>query len=404
MVGLTVATFRGVCVVVGIFMSLSLGACSGWLEDQFAVDVAVSENTGGRRITLPGEMPTFDLQRDCIPAHLTRKKDDDKVLECKTPTIRMFDEQGINSLQQSVLRNRFQDYLLWRSEQQCERHKAAIVSTQSAANFGLNTVTTGVAAVAAIVTAPATNILAAIAAFSSGTRSHFNEDVYSKFVGPAVIKRINIDRANKYAEIMGKRGLQVTERAVGTVGPIQTIETTTTTKVEPPTVAGGSSTATVAVAAKATETTTPARGATAPALEKVTSPIATGLPTNVINYAAPRRVVMLQDYTMEEALVDIERYHQLCSFSSGLASLVNPGEKFEDTAKGITQRIDALRDMQTANETQARALITSNGEEPNKETAKRLRETNSDIARQIMILQHRLLTAPMTVDSRPNGG
>lgn len=60
--------------------------------------------------------------------------------------------------------------------------------------------------------------------------------------------------------------------------------------------------------------------------------------------------------------------------------------------------------MQTANETQAKALIASNGEEPNKETAKRLRETNADIARQIMILQHRLLTAPMTVDSKPAGG
>ncbi len=398
-----VTAFRRSFIVVCGFLSLSLGACNGWLEDQFAVDVAVSENTGGRKITLPGEMPTFDLLRDCMPAHLTPKNGDLKTLECKTATIRMFDEQGMNSLQQSVLRNRFQDYLLWRSEQQCERHKAGIVSTQSVANFGLNTVTTGVAAVAAIVTAPATNILAAIAAFSSGTRSHFNEDVYSKFIGPAVIKRINIDRANKYAEIMGKRGLQVTERAVGTVGPTQTIETTTTTKVEPPTTTGGNSTATVAVAAKATETTTPALVAT-PTPQRVASPLATTQPTNVVNYAAPRRVVMLQDYTMEEALVDVERYHQLCSFSSGLASLVNPGEKFEDTAKGITQRIDALRDMQTANETQAKALLTSNGDEPNRETAKRLRETNADIARQIMVLQHRLMTAPMTVDSKSTGG
>jgi len=391
------AGFRRLLGIAGIAALSILSACS-YLEDQFAVDVAFSEDTRGKRVTLPGKMPTFDLRTDCMPAHLEPKSLIDPTLECKVPTMRRFDEQGMNSLQQSVLRNRFQDYLLWRSEQQCERHKAAIVSTQSAVNFSLNTVTTGVAAVAAIVTAPASGILAAIAAVSSGTRSHFNEDVYSKFVAPAVIKRINIDRANKYAEIMGKRGLPVTERAVGTMGPTQTMETTRVSVVVTPT-APPTTTATT----QQTQTNTPPPAAVG--VQQVRPNLPPPETANVVNYAAPRRVVLLQDYTMEEALMDVERYNQLCSFASGLASLVNPGEKFEDTAKGITQRIEALRDMQTANEAQAKALLTNAPNDPaNLEAAKRLRETNADIARQIMVLQHRLLTAPMTVDAKPPSG
>jgi hypothetical protein len=366
--------FSGVLTVVG--------ACSK-LEDQFAVDVAFSERTGGRQVTLPGDMPTFDLTTDCMPADLTYSKDEKKFI-CEKPTMLGFDGSA-DDAKLAFKRNRFQDYLIWRSEQQCERHKAAILSTQSSTNFVLNTVTTGVAAVGAIVVAPATNILSAIAAISSGTRSHFNEDFYRQFLAPAVVKRINIDRSNKYAEIMGKRGLQVIERPPGTV-------TSTESTV-------GSTTTTTSTEAKPATTAKPPTPSTT-----VTTVTSTATPSRIeVNYAGTRRIVLLRDYSMEEALADVEKYHQLCSFSSGLASLVNPGEKYEDTAKGIQARIDALRDMQTANEKQAAYLMQSGGND-GKIAAKRLRETNEDISRQIMVLQHRMLTAPMTVDSKPTGG
>jgi hypothetical protein len=312
-----------------------------------------------------------------------------------------FNDPGLNTPEKAVMRNRFQDYLLWRSEQQCERHKAGILSTQSTTNFALNTVTTGTAAIAGIVLAPATNILAAIAAISSGTRAHFNEDFYRQFLAPAVLKRINTDRANKYAEIMGKRGVQVIERPAGTVTAVsaRTDGVSTVVVAKAPDVSPTKATPATTVVTTSTTTSNP----TVVDQATNTASVSTTTTDSTINYAGTRRVVLLQDYSIEEALADVERYHQLCSFSSGLASLVNPGEKYEDTSKGIQARIEALRDMQTANEKQAVALITSSGNS-NNEAARRLREINDDISRQIMVLQHRMLTAPMMIDSKPTGG
>jgi hypothetical protein len=342
-----------------------LTAC-GWLQDQLAepaaVHVAVGENTNKQRQTLPGDAPTFDLQADCMPSHLepdTRPDAKPGAVACFRPTMFRFTDDSGTSPDQAVMRNRFQDYLMWRSEQQCERHKARLVATQSTANFAFNTVTTSTAAVAAIVLAPASNILAALAAISSGTRSHMNEDFYRQYIGPAIVKRINVDRASKYTDIMSKRVVQATDSTA--ISVIATTKSVTTT----------------------VDTTT-----------------------------ATRRLALLQDYTVEAAIADVERYNQLCSFISGLSSLVDPGEKFDDTAKGLQARIQMLRDMQTANEAQAKALLassatntlTASDRTDADAAAKRLRDTNADISRQIMILQHQLLTAPLTVDSKPTKG
>ena len=62
--------------VVLLANSTCMSAC-GWIQDQIAepaaVHVAVGENTRGQRETLPGDAPTFDLNRDCMPAHLERR-------------------------------------------------------------------------------------------------------------------------------------------------------------------------------------------------------------------------------------------------------------------------------------------------------------------------------------------
>jgi hypothetical protein len=374
-------------IVIGVFASAAVSACS-MIEEQYTADTAFGEGVPvGKKIKNPGEMPTFDLQRDCMPAHRATNG------ACAKITMREFNEAAANSVEMAVLRNRFQDYLLWRSEQQCERHKAGILSTQAASNVVLNTVTTATSAVAAIVVAPAASILAAIAAISSGTRAHINEDIYQKFVGPAVVKRINTDRETMYATIMNKRGVKVGERQAGNVMSTTARAATTTpagTIVE-------SSTSITTGKPLTPDTTATTRTDVAIIGRQGTVELAGDI-TSVVNYSAPRQIVTLQDYSVEEAIGDVERYHQLCSFSSGLASLIEPGTKFEDSAAGIQQRIDILRAQQVKNDAQISAI------KQDTTAQQRLRETNADISRQIMILQQRLLTAPLSAGGKPTAG
>ena len=254
---------RNACVLAIVASGPILGGCS--IPDFYTADPAFSENTRGGRVALSGDMPTFDLLVDCMPADLEAPT---KVVnghrlpgECKDPTMRRIGRIR-DAEQQAIDRNRFQDYLLMRSTQQCGRHTAGFTGFQSTTNFTLNTLTTGVAAVAAIVTAPASNILAAIAAFTSGTRSHFNEDIYQKLFAFAVVTKIKETREQELIRINLKR----------------TIQSSSTSK--------------------------------------------------------PRGALM-GEYTLEAAIADVERYHQLCSFTSGLSALVDPTKKFDDTATGL---------------------------------------------------------------------
>lgn len=420
-----------------------LGGCS-FLQDQYAVDVAVSEDTNKRRQTLPGNMPTFDLRADCMPADLVDRR-------CDTPTMAKHFANS-NGSASPLWRDRFQDYLLWRSDQQCERHKASILANQSTGNFALSTVTTGTSAIAAIVVAPAAGILSAIAAISSGTKSAFNEDFYRQFVGPAIIRRINADRSDMYAVIMARRGLPiekttartVTERAPAAGSTVESRATerdnaakavATTAEAETAYKEAAKTAATKEADAKAAaakldaekdeEKKKPlkvdaenAAAASKTAQEtakiaKSTADLAKEAEKNArskveaqyvtrtytvpeetryeVDYQASRRTAPFSSYTIEAAIQDVERYHQMCSFVSGLASLIQPGEKFADTELGIRQRIANLTAQLERNNETAKSLgITSIA-------SKNLLQINDDISRQIMVLQQRLATAPMSI-------
>jgi hypothetical protein len=279
---------------------LSAGGC-GWLENQYTNDPVITSSETGRPANIPDDGP-FVVWRDCIPA----ERGDNRT--CDVPTLRK-----INTTQDPILRDRLQDHLLFLSERMCETHRAGIVSTQAFTNFGLNTVTTGLAAVAAIVVAPAANILAAGGAFVSGTRSHFNADIYQKFIAPAVIKKIELQRENKLKDIIAKRKRQPSDSELAPVP------------------------------------------------------------------------VSLADYTVEGAIVDVERYNQYCSFTWALASLSDQNPRFEDTVVGLQKRIEALRKQQAENI---------------KNKVRGVADTNAFIERQIMFLQHQMLTAPTSVDSK----
>lgn len=308
-----------------VAMMPALEACNA-LKDSYTANVAFTDGTGALNPTIPGQLRPFDLLVDCMPSDITvtRQTDGRSSAQCPTPTMRKISDMGPDD-QAALARNRFQDYLIWRSEQMCESHKAGILGTQSTVNFVMNTVTTGVAAVAAIVTAPASSILAAIAAITSGTRSHFNEDVYEKLIAPAVVKKISEDRTQKLLAIQNARSIPATPPSQGRVP------------------------------------------------------------------------VSINDYTLEQSIGDVERYNQLCSFGSGLASLVDPKQKFQDTAAGVKQRIDTLRAQLDDNRKQIAGPLKDTNE------ARRLAAVNEDIVRQIMVLQQQMLTAPLSVDA-PAGG
>lgn len=336
-----------VCLVM--IAPINLGAC-GWIEDQYTADRAFSDRTPSERSAHGKEAP-FDLLSGCMPADLKKG-------QCEKPSMEKINDEQ-DPVKQAIMRNRFQDYLLWRSEQQCERHKAGILANQAMVNFSLSTITTGVATTAALVIAPASNILAGIGAFTSGTRSHFNENFYRQTLAPGIVRKINQTRSSRLGAIMEKRRTPPSERPATVVENKSDADAKAVVPATPAT-------------ANATKTTLPP--------------------------SKPTQVVLMADYTLEEAITDVERYHQQCSFVAGLSELIEPGAKFEDTATGIKQRINTLREMQTDNEKQAEALLKGNTQS-NRDAANRLRETNADISRQIMILQNQMLTAPLTVDS-----
>ncbi|UYN95805.1 MAG: hypothetical protein KIT25_02310 [Enhydrobacter sp.] len=307
-----------VCLVM--IAPINLGACA-WLEDQYTTDAVVTQDASGRPANIPDDGP-FVLWRDCIPADRASNG------TCPEATL-----AKIQRTRDPVLRDRLQDHLLALSEKKCEQHQAGIVSTQAGTNLALNTVTTGLSATAAIVVAPATNILAALGAIASGTRSHFNADIYQKFVAPAVVRKINDTRPEKLKEITAKRMKQ---------------------------------------------------------------------PTDITK---PREIVGLSEYTAEAAVGDVERYNHYCSFTWALASLTDTTVRFSDTAAGIEQRINLLRKMQADNVAQIEKLKGDpNDITKGPDAARRLHDTNADISRQIMILQHQLLTAPQSVDPKSTTG
>lgn len=344
------ARSRSLSCAVLLLSGMLLGGCAD-LRETMAAKPAFTDGVG----TEP-----FNLTRDCIPAH------QDATGQCNTTAstppskpstyARISEMTDTNEL--VTWRNRFQDYLLWRSEKLCQIHKSGLMATQSGVNFGLNVLTTGVAGAAAVVTAPAANILAAVGAFSNGTRGHFNEDFYQRFVAPAMIKTIDSSRTDRLNKIMAKRGIAGLDRP--------TFDTVTTASVT-------SSGSKVLVT---TQTPTP-------------NPV-------------PRKFVLMQDYTLEEAVADVERYHQLCSVTSALAVLVEDKAKFGDTTKGLQQRIEFLRKQQLDNKKQMTDLTPTGGiataSAEDQLTVKRLAEINSDIAKQIMVLQQQMLTAPYTTD------
>jgi hypothetical protein len=323
-VGKTVAIFLAV---------LALTACEAIGEEarsSAAARPAISDGLADR---------PFNLATDCIPAGQVSNGQCALPPDAPTPGSTYYRISSLtNPVEQAVWRNRFQDYLLWRSDKLCQRYKAGLTATQSGVNFTLDTITTGVAAVAAVVVAPATNILGAIGAISSGTRGHFNEDFYQRFIAPAIIKEIDRSRSNRLKVIMLKRGISEGDRRVAEINASGILQTPT----------------------------------------------------------KDQKIVLMLDYTLEESVADVERYHQLCSAAMALGEIAKD-TRFKDTTAGIKERLTVLRDQQKANDEQIEALKKRNAA-TNGAAILALGAANADLSKQIDVLQRQLLTAPPSTD------
>ena len=110
--------------------------------------------------------------------------------------------------------------------------------------------------------------------------------------------------------------------------------------------------------------------------------------------------VSIDDYSVWAAVGDVERYQKLCNFSVALSSVINPGPSFAETAAGITARLAALRTQLALNRAEINAA-TGTHQHQQRQT---LEMVNSNIATRILVLQQRLLTAPLTMEAKPAGG
>ena len=343
-----------------VVLCAALNGCQGvqGLNGQYTVDVVIGENTGDARIAEPGTMITFDVHRHCMPGQGL-----DPQGKCGTPVIRYFStEGGLQPREQALLRNRFQDYLIWRSEQQCQRHTASILATQSAVNFTLGSIATGLAGFAAIVTAPAAGIMAASSAALSATKSQFNEEFYHQQVAPAVVRKIISIRSDYYQWLMTRRGTPIE------VMPV-VLTSFSATKAGPP-------------------------AADTPPVAKVVAPAAA-----LLQSKGDGGTVSIDEYSVWAAIGDVEQYQKLCNFSVGLSSVINPGPTYADTAAGISARLLSLRAQLALNRAEINAPGTSHQQ---KQT---LEMINSNVTTQMLVLQQRLLTAPLTMETKaPAGG
>lgn len=153
-------------------------------------------------------------------------------------------------------RNDLQAYLIRYSNRICDNHKAAIVANRAVFNLFSGLANVGIGAAGALVSGGASQVLSAISAGISGGQAVVNSEIYAKYLAPAIVKRIDIDRKSVALEL------------------------------------------------------------------------------------AANRAKMLKDYSVDDAVLAVQKYHLECSFYKALASLSEEGAKAPDDMTNITKLIE----------------------------------------------------------------
>ncbi|MFO0831487.1 MAG: hypothetical protein U0637_06550 [Phycisphaerales bacterium] len=101
-----------------------------------------------------------------------------------------------------INRNRFIMLLVKQSDTMVSKHLSEIIGTQDTLELGFSTTSTATSAVASIISPVGTkNILSAISAISSGTRTAVREQVYTNAFAWAIVDAIRAERQEKLSTI-----------------------------------------------------------------------------------------------------------------------------------------------------------------------------------------------------------
>jgi hypothetical protein len=103
-------------------------------------------------------------------------------------------------------RNRLQIALITLSDEKCEDHKTRIVAIGATVNYTFSQLTTLLAGAGSIVAGPVgAKSLSAGAAASTAAQSHFNQNFYQNFIGPAIVREIAVRRSLMLSAMKEKR-------------------------------------------------------------------------------------------------------------------------------------------------------------------------------------------------------
>lgn len=118
------------------------------------------------------------------------------------------------ALTDATARDRLQSEIMTLSDKVCEQHKGDITANNALMNSAFGILTSALAGSAAIVSGTVAQGLAGGATFTNSTRSVIGEEIYQKYIAPAIVKAIEEKRIEKRSEIMAKNGKTTAEYRV----------------------------------------------------------------------------------------------------------------------------------------------------------------------------------------------
>lgn len=111
----------------------------------------------------------------------------------------------------NLLRTTLQEKIIRTSDNECERHKAAIIARGSLINFSSGWGATALSSVASISTGGSAKMYSAASTVVNAGRSGYNADIYFGFLTAAIVREIDADRAKKLNSIRSSQAMDETK-------------------------------------------------------------------------------------------------------------------------------------------------------------------------------------------------
>jgi len=219
----------------------------------------------------------------------------------------------------AVARNHLQDLLMRVADDECEKHRGAVVGTNSGTNLLLSTLASLTSGAATGFAATTTKTaLSGISTFFIATRSHVNEQIYHQIFVGTVLKAIDDDRKAVQTEIANRRRYPVPQEAVASNERESSPVADRTNRTGDPGTAN--------------------------------SPEVTGsrlLPSGVSE----------RTYSVEQAIKDAGEYHTRCSFYNGLVRVAKTVEQASPCRQVAERREQIISELAAINAAGVAATI-----------------------------------------------